>query len=569
MNRIKLFFVLSFLILSYAPGIAQILEGTGRIPQNWQVDWTNAGLLPSSRPGGFLPVTPASAENVHIITHGGDYNTKVRNAIDAAEATPGSDIIYFPGGVYELNDPNLFILRNNGSHNHSNIIFRGAGANQTIIEFRAGKDGNIFDIQGIDSSGNFSVANISKGSFRFTSNSFNGIPGDWIHIWETAFPADEGAVIGQITQIYANLSANVDSIKDAASKDYLNSRGLVVRKIQPITNVGIEDMTIIRMDGEKSTDGQYDKGSNIKFVYAVNCWVKGVHLQNTCRHHITISRSSHIEVSGCLIQYAQYYGGNSYGYGVVLGESSTNCLIENNIFNSLRHSMGIGTGANCNVINYNFSNNEQASINLKDVKIGDIPIFKWLPIDVDVYYNDYDLCLHGRFSYANLYEHNYIEWLEADNIHGDNGYYNAFVRNKVYNKGEITIWDTRYFSVLGCETGSVDVHGTYNPYVDEYGYCNSQWYTHSAASSYNKSDFTLGDVAYYYSSPRGFLGTIMFPSIGPRVSLSDPIPPNEILAKIRSKNENFNFTYLESPTQFPQDSQYKIITKLSQKQAKG
>ena len=561
MDKIKVFLLatLCTLLVLHNQVCSQMLEGTGRIPLQWQVDWTNAGLLPAVRSGGFSPVTPTSTDNIHLITHGGDYTTKIQNAITAAEASAGSDIIYFPGGIYDLSGSSIFELRNNGTHNHSNIIFRGAGANQTIIRFTAGKDGSVFDIQGCISSSDYSVSDITKNSHRITSTGFGGVQGDWVHLHEMSFPADDDAVIGQITQIYANIATDIDSIKDAANKDYLNSRGLVVRKILPITNVGIEDMTIIRMDGEQSTSEQYDSGSNIKFEHAVNCWVKGVHLQNTCRHHITIDKSSHIEVSGCLVQFAQYYGGDSYGYGVVLGASSTNCLVENNIFTSLRHSLGIGTGANGNVITFNYSTSEQASYYAPDFTLWGVPIFKWLPIDV--YYQDSDLCLHGRFSYANLYEYNYVEWIEADDTHGANGYFNAFVRNKVYDEDNIKIENTRYFSVLGCETDEVDIEDGSSPYFDAYGcrYPDSVWCDHETASLFNKSVFSLGDVSYYYSSAPSFLGSIMFPSIGPRTDMSSPVPPDNIPARERCDDTEFNYTYLPNPSPFPASSPYDIV----------
>jgi hypothetical protein len=133
MDKIKVLSLALLCSLSISQNrvFSQMLEGTGQIPLQWQVDWTHTGLLPAVRPGGFLPVSPTSTDNIHLITPEGNYEPKIQNTIAAAEASAGSDIISFPGGIYDLSAPNIFVLRNNGTRNHSNIVFRGAGANQS------------------------------------------------------------------------------------------------------------------------------------------------------------------------------------------------------------------------------------------------------------------------------------------------------------------------------------------------------------------------------------------------------------------------------------------------------
>jgi len=46
-------------------------------------------------------------------------------------------------------------------------------------------------------------------------------------------------------------------IKDEASKAYLTRYGLGVQKIQPVTNIGIENLKIYRVDSSKSSDYQF------------------------------------------------------------------------------------------------------------------------------------------------------------------------------------------------------------------------------------------------------------------------------------------------------------------------
>lgn len=345
-------------------------------------------------------------------------------------------------------------------------------------------------------------------------------------------------------------------MKDEASKTYLVSRDLKVQKFQPVTNIGIENLKIFRIDSPKSTEDKYGFGSNIKFSYAVNCWVRGVESELTCRHHLVISKSSHIEVSGCYFHVARFYGGNSYGYGIVVGESATNCLIENNVFRRLRHAMGIGTGANANVYTYNYSREQHSTYHVR--LLGDIE------------YADSDICLHGRYPFANLFEHNIVEYIEADDAHGNNGSYNAFVRNRVY-ENKIELYNAPDSAVLGCDTKSF-------PALEKYGNTslsiegNGKTYRLGRFVSYDDAPWVsylsgpfvyhpqgpnyamLKDISYFYTSRPYFLSpNYTWPSVGPRWDhpymdhgqfrdyISQTIP-----AEVRYKTGNE--TYISKPT---------------------
>ena len=343
--------------------------------------------------------------------------------------------------------------------------------------------------------------------------------GDWIHYWEASFPAESGAVVGQIMQLE---SVTPDFImKDEASKRYSTRYDLKVQKFLPVTNIGIENLKIYRLDTPKSTENRYGSGNNIKFQYAVNCWVRGVESELTCRHHVVISRCSHIEISGCYLHVARFYGGNSYGYGIVLGESSTNCLIENNLLRRLRHAIGIGTGVNCNVFTFNYSREQHST-------------YSWW-IFKDIVYSDSDICLHGRYPYANLFEHNIVEFIEADNAHGNNGPYNTFIRNRVYDY-KIDLYNAPHSAVLGCDTKSYpaihkDGHTSFS--IEGYGktylvggkfvsYEDAPWISYFGGHFIYHPDGTnfamLKDISYFYTSRPYFLSSnYTWPSVGPEL----------------------------------------------------
>ena len=102
--------------------------------------------------------------------------------------------------------------------------------------------------------------------------------------------------------------------------------------ILPVEYVGIEDIFITR------TDQPYDNGrALINFAKARNWWLSGVELFMGANNIVTIGRSKNIEIRGCYLHEAYNYGAGGNGYGVSIGGSSTDCLVEDNIFESLQH----------------------------------------------------------------------------------------------------------------------------------------------------------------------------------------------------------------------------------------
>jgi hypothetical protein len=151
----------------------------------------------------------------------------------------------------------------------------------------------------------------------------------------------------------------------------------------------------------------------------------------------------------------------------------------------------------------------------------------------DISYSDSDVCLHGRYPYANLFEHNIVEFIEADNEHGANGPYNAFFRNRVY-EDNIDLYNAPYSAVLGCDTKSsnaLEMHGNTSFSIAGNGktyrtgksvsYEDAPWVTYfSGPYTYDPEgpNFAmLKDISYFYASRPYFLSSsYTWPSIGPR-----------------------------------------------------
>lgn len=507
-------------------GIGHIKSSTG---QDRQEDWHNAGLDLSNIGAG---------QKIDVTQQPGTLKEQVRAAIVLARQVADSGnlgIVYFPEGSYIFNDmhiDNPFRL----SYPDSNIVFLGDGADKTILHFTTNyysNNYNCFEI--IGNSGAYddldSPQAINKGNTKIYGD-FSGIDEkDWIHFTEyyfqynhdvpTSSPEFEGGIVGQVTKITdINGSSSEATIADKATKDYSSTKTLKVRKINPVKKIGIENLKIKRYPSQKATG--YTGGENIRFAFAVNCWIKGVESENTARHHVSVSNSSRLKVSGCYFHQAVDYGGGGYGYGVALAQSTTNCLVENNIFQQLRHAMVNGAGANCNVWTYNYSRNQYST---KEVA------------GVTVDYEDRDLDLHAKYPYGNLFEHNYACAAEADDYHGLNGRYNTFVRNFLNDdqeseQGWINFENSPYYNVLGnmvlnnqqtlapAPIGYDNDNDSGNRF-DAYGYYVNVKEAHALVRTqhpeHTSLDF-LDDISYYYSAPPEFISGFSWPSIGPRLS---------------------------------------------------
>jgi hypothetical protein len=127
-----------------------------------------------------------------------------------------------------------------------------------------------------------------------------------------------------------------------------------------------------------------------------------------------------IEVRDSYFHHSHGYGGDGQGYGVVCSMHTTDCLIENNIFNHLRHSMLLGVGANGNVYAYNYS------IDPFQNQYG-----TWIPCDISV---------HGHYSFMNLFEGNIVQKIGISDYWGPVGPGNTFFRNRI-ESGNIDVMD--------------------------------------------------------------------------------------------------------------------------------
>lgn len=387
-----------FLMLLSTSGFSQILH------QSRSVDWTAAGLKEKVS----YDYVRIDMQEMGAIGDGTTPNDQILSNVLSTLTQQGA-ILNFPSGNF---------LFNSTIELPSDVVISGEGASSTIFTMDLGGSGHSILVEGSSSithSGTLMEA-ANKGSTDLTiSNSQLFSVGDWIKIIQE--DADlvtsnwaEG-LVGQIVQI-KSVNNNTLRLESPLRMDYKLTRAPYVLKIDPVQNVGIECLKIIRLD-----DTAPEKSSSIFFSYAVNSWVSGVESENCTFGHVTASQSSNLSISQSYFHHAFGYGGSGRAYGVTLEATSNECLVENNIFEHLRHSMLVHSGANGNVMAYNYSTD---------------PFWATPPND-----NAGDIVLHGNYPYANLFEQNICQNIIIDNSHGPNGPFNTYFRNRAEGYGII------------------------------------------------------------------------------------------------------------------------------------
>lgn len=452
------------------------------LPADRITDWSLAGYQDS---------IPAYSNTVNITAYGavGDgiavNDSCIQNAIAALNGLSG--VVYFPAGNYyftqSINLPD-------------SVVLRSAGADSTTLSFNLNGNNNLINIRG----------SIGTTVARFNGDATQGdtyiilddasmiSAGDYLRISFNDVPLLYSSwaygSVGQVVRVESVLNNRVN-IHSPLRRSYSTSDSAKVGIVTPRKGCGIECLKIDRLD---ASAGQT---TNIDLTYAAYCWLRGVESNNCNFTHVGLSASTNIEITGCYFHHAHAYGGGGQGYGVTIQSTSGECLIENNIFNHLRHSILLQSGANGNVCAYNYSMD---------------PFWENLPF---VPANSSgDLVLHGNYPYMNLFEGNIVQNMMIDNSHGLNGPYNTLFRNRAELYGFImsnaTVGDNQ--NIIGNEipnTGNL---------MGQYSVAGSGHFTHGnnvKGAVRPAGTATLNDTSYYKSGRPAFLSaTVSYPPIG-------------------------------------------------------
>lgn len=473
------------------------------IPPSRTANWRSAGtLIQDTNYNRIINIKEFSGVGDGITPN----DQALGNALAAMQGFSG--VIYFPAGNY------LFQLPVNLP---GGIVLRGQGSGATTLKFNLNGRDNLVTIAGAASAISTQVTNaIPKNTNAITVQSTEGFSeGDYVKLFQedTAIIRSSWAIgsVGQLLQIQS-INGNVITFTADIRRAYPLSEKPQLRKHIMVSGAGIEYLKIKRLDATIA------QTSNILFDNAANCWVRGVESDSCNFAHIQISNSTHIAVTGSYFHGAFGYGGGGQGYGVSCEYTSGECLVENNIFKHLRHSMLVQSGANGNVFGYNYS---------------------VLPYKSEAFPNDYsgDIVLHGNYPYANLFEGNVVQNIIIDASHYINGPLNTLFRNRAESYGLImSSGSGDSTNIVGSEISSTSfgkgnymLAGTGN---FEYGNNKKGTITPSGTG-------LLTDRSYYYDSiPLFWKNAPAWPSTGLPNSINNAGNP----AKTRYNGDS-NLTY--------------------------
>ena len=375
------------------------------IPNNRMYDWSSFGLKDTTT----LNFNSIDLSNYGLYSSGLSPNDSLLLSIisTTSSGSAAGVILNFPAGTYLFNQTISL---------PGNIVLKGKGADSTILKFDLNGSGHSIEVSGsISSDTTAIIQDIYKDSSSiFVHNTSSFISGDWIRIIQ-----NDGSLInngwalntvGQIVRI-SQVINNKLILSSKLRENYNTSSQPYIKKIILKENTGIECLKIIRED--VSTN----QVSNLKFSRTANCWVSGIESDKCNFAHVDIEYSSNLSISKSYFHDAHNYGSGGKAYGVMLHFTSNECLVEDNIFNHLRHSMILQAGANGNVFSCNYSLD---------------------PFWTGVFFPSNaagEIVLHGNWPYANLFEGNDVGNIVVDNSHNANGPHNTFLRNRARGYG--------------------------------------------------------------------------------------------------------------------------------------
>ena len=436
----------------------------------------------------------------NILDHGADpkgINDSREAVMHAIKALPESGgVVYIPEGTYLIGSK-LTIDR-------GNVVFRGDGRTSELL---IGSRGNCIEITGYSRSAWQSLPDgVIKGSISikvedgsmFTPGQFAEIEQDNDSVlmytspeWDQSWAQN---AVGQFLEV-DRVSGNEVTFKAPVNFNYsveLNSR---IRPQELVRNVGFEDLYIEKMVA---------RGHTIAFRNTAYCWIRNIESNHTRRSHVNVTASLGHEIRESYFHRSFSYGGGGSGYGVECNQHTTNILVENNIFDSLRHAMLVQVGANGNVFGYNYSINTVQGDGETNLNVG------WIPPDISI---------HGHYTFMNLFEGNKVEEIGIADWWGPAGPGNTYFRNKVNGEGIFYYDESHYQNTVGNLTTFIRDDDNKSRYKLEHG----NVVNNMAVWDPDISDHNLPHSYYLYSVPAFFMD-VSWPPFGPDIQGTNKLP---------------------------------------------
>ena len=365
---------------------------------------------------------------VHDVTRFGAVGNGVHNdapAFQAAlNAVPSSGgAVMVPPGTYLLNSGLVF---------GDGRVLRGSGADVTHLQFDlGGQEDHLLEIATYERGSWVSASSgYQQGSTHITvSNSSSFNPPTFAEIaqtndaavmytqpdWNQSWAQD---AVGEIVEVVSK-SGNTLTLAEPLRFSYSSNLNPRIRRQGFVENAGVEDLHVDRLDS--------GYGVTILLKNAARVWVRGVESEMTSQGHVIANTVYRAEIRDSYFHHAHSYGGGGAGYGVQLMVHTTACLVENNIFNHLRHSMLVNLGSNDNVFAYNYSREPTWQLSGTPG----------------------DMLVHGHYPFKNLFEGNVVQQGVISDYWGPAGPDNTMLRNCVQSKGIAVLDHSDNQNVIG------------------------------------------------------------------------------------------------------------------------
>lgn len=373
------------------------LEMSGQLPSHRRTDWSSAGTNDTGRTAPIFHFKDFSQDTSKI-----NPDSCMDVAITHLKSIAGGTLLIGPGNF--VFHKSIMVP--------SHVIIKGAGKSTRIVfDFQnQARDG--FIIRGSAQSKKYTIDSIYNNRILIES-----APSDpktkyaWVGFDDSDLLNNAWAYgcLGTFIQI-DSIHDNAIEASELIDLDLFKGRQLHLQFIEPAVSCAIQCLYIERLDATTN------QSSNIYVDYGIHCVLSGIESNKTNFSHIVLNRSTHCLVERNYIHHAHAYGGGGQGYGITLQMGSEKNLVRDNIFNHLRHSVLLQSGASKNVCSYNHSTDPYVSDNPLTDAGG-------------------DLVCHGNFACLNLFEGNVCQNIVIDNSHGRNGPYNTFFRNRAESYG--------------------------------------------------------------------------------------------------------------------------------------
>ncbi|MBN1997483.1 T9SS type A sorting domain-containing protein [candidate division KSB1 bacterium] len=276
--------------------------------------------------------------------------------------------------------------------------------------------------------------------------------------------------------------------------DYRPELNPVIRTQGFVTFGGLKNLYISRLDA--------GDGHTVMFKNAAFCCVQNIESDITYRSHINFTSSYGCEVRDSYFHHSHDYGGGGHGYGVECGQHSTDNLVENSIFQRLRHSMMVHVGASGNVYAYNYSRENQSE-------------GTWLPCDIS---------LHGHYANFNLFESNIVQEIDVGDYWGPMGPGNTFLRNKIVDEGLDVLDHSANTNIIGnvFESGNqLNIDASVNGTL-----AHGNWINNAIRWDNDIADHDI-PASYYLQEKPAFFKDCDWPVLGPDVTTESLLPAFE------------------------------------------